>query len=92
MNANPKATVHHDLTAYPLLLFRQAPLGYAPHWFITLLELPVLIDRFDGPIKLLPQRLGEESLDRDVEFLGEHDREAGINIVLGCTRSVSCTR
>ena len=47
------------------------------------LELPVgVIDRLDGPVELLPQRLGEELLDRDVELAREDDGETRVNVVL----------
>jgi hypothetical protein len=37
------------------------------------LELPVFIDRLDGPVELFPERLGEEALNRNIELLGEDD-------------------
>jgi len=46
------------------------------------LELPILINGFDSPFKFLPQCLGEETLDGDVKFLGEDDREARIDVIL----------
>lgn len=46
------------------------------------LELPLLIHRLDGPLELLTQSLGEESLDGHVELLGEDDSQARVNIVL----------
>jgi hypothetical protein len=48
----------------------------------TTLELPVLVNGLDGPIELLAECLGEELLDRNVEFLREHDGETGIDVVL----------
>ena len=46
------------------------------------LELPILINTLDRPIELLPQRLGEEALDRDIELLGEDDRQTRVYVVL----------
>jgi hypothetical protein len=46
------------------------------------LEVPVLVDRLDGPVELLAESLGEESLDRNVKLLAEDDGEAGIDVVL----------
>ena len=48
----------------------------------VLLELPVLVHRLDSPIELLPQGFGEELFDWHVEFLGEDDSQAGIDVVL----------
>ena len=45
-------------------------------------ELPVLVDRLDSPIKLLPQSLREEALDGHVKLLGEDNGEARIDVVL----------
>ena len=52
------------------------------------LELPIFVDRFDGPVELLTQGLGEELLDRNVEPLGEDGREAGVDIILVVTLDV----
>jgi hypothetical protein len=49
---------------------------------LVTLEIPVLVDGLDGPIELFAQRLGEEPLDRDVEFLGEDDGETRVDVVL----------
>jgi hypothetical protein len=46
------------------------------------LELPVFVNRLDGPIELLAQRLGEELLNGDVELLGEDNGETRIDVVL----------
>lgn len=46
------------------------------------LELPVAVDRLNGPFEFLAQRLGEELLDGDVEFLGEDCGETGVDVVL----------
>lgn len=45
-------------------------------------ELPILVNRFDGPVKLLPQRFGKELLDRHVELLRKNNSKTGINVVL----------
>lgn len=51
-------------------------------------ELPVLIDRLDGPVELLTESLREEALDGNVELLREHDCQARINVVdLGSAKS-----
>lgn len=36
----------------------------------------------DSPLEFLAKCLGEESLDRNVEFLAEDDSEAWIDVVL----------
>ena len=46
------------------------------------LELPVLLDGFDGPFELLAQGLGEELLNGYVELLAEDDGETGVDIIL----------
>lgn len=46
------------------------------------LKFPVLLNRLDGPLELLTQRLGEELFDGDVILLAEDDSEARINVVL----------
>lgn len=50
-----------------------------------LLELPVLINRFDSPVELFTKCLGEELFDRDVELLREDHRETRINVILNET-------
>lgn len=45
-------------------------------------ELPILVNRFDGPVELLAKRLGENSFDRYIEFFGEHYCQTRINVVL----------
>ena len=47
------------------------------------LELPVFVHGLDGPVEFLAQSLGEESLDGNVELLGEDDCQAWIDVVLG---------
>ena len=46
------------------------------------LKLPVFVHRLDSPIEFLPQGLGKELFDWHVEFLGEDDSEAGIDVIL----------
>ena len=46
------------------------------------LELPILINTLDRPIELLPQCLGKEALNRDIELLGEDDRQTRVDVVL----------
>lgn len=46
------------------------------------LELPVLVDTLDSPVKLLTQSLGEEALDRDVELLHEDNSQTRVDVVL----------
>lgn len=46
------------------------------------LELPIFIDRLNGPAELLTQGFGEESFERDIELLGKHNRQARIYVVL----------
>jgi hypothetical protein len=46
------------------------------------LEVPILVNGLDGPVELLAERLGEETLDGHFELLAEDDREAGINVIL----------
>ena len=46
------------------------------------LELPVFVNRLDGPFEFLPQGLGEKLLHGHIKFLAEHDGETGINVVL----------
>ena len=48
----------------------------------TGLELPILVDRLDGPVELLAQSLGEELFNGHVELLGEDHRETRIDVVL----------
>lgn len=48
----------------------------------SLLELPILFNRLDGPLELLTEGLGEELLDGHVKLLAENNRETGINVVL----------
>ena len=48
----------------------------------SILELPVLVNTLDRPVKFLTQRLGEEALDRDVELLGEDDSQTWVDVVL----------
>lgn len=45
-------------------------------------KLPVFLYRLDCPVKLLPQRLREETLDRHVELLRKHHRQSRIDVVL----------
>lgn len=45
-------------------------------------EFPVLIYRFDRPVKLFSKRFGKELLDRDIELLREHNSQARVNVVL----------
>lgn len=51
------------------------------------LELPVLLNGLDGPLKLLTKRLREELLDGNIVLFAEDNSEARINIVL--TRIIS---
>lgn len=46
------------------------------------LERPVLVDRLDGPFKLLTQSLREELFDRYIELFAEDDGQPWINVVL----------
>jgi hypothetical protein len=48
------------------------------------LELPgiVIANGLDGPVELVPQSLGEELLDRNLELVREDDSETGVDIVL----------
>jgi len=48
------------------------------------LELPssIVTDGGDGPGKLLTESLREESLDGDVELVGEDNTESWIDVVL----------
>ena len=45
-------------------------------------EVPVLVNRLDCPVELLAQGLGEEPFDGYIEFLGEDDSQAWVNVVL----------
>jgi hypothetical protein len=49
---------------------------------ISHLELPVLVDTLDRPVELLTQRLGEETLNGDIELLREYDGQARVDVVL----------
>ena len=53
-------------------------------------EFPIFVHRLDCPIKLLPQRLGEELFDGHVKFLGEDHSKTRIDVILRA--SVSATR
>lgn len=46
------------------------------------LEFPILFSRLDGPVKLLAEGLGEELLNRHVEFLREYHCKAWIDVIL----------
>lgn len=46
------------------------------------LELPVAVDRLDGPFEFLAERLGEKLLDGHVELLGEDGSETRVDVVL----------
>lgn len=46
-------------------------------------ELPlVILNGFNGPVELLPQRLGEEFFDGHIKLLAENDSQAGVDVVL----------
>jgi hypothetical protein len=60
-----------------MMIFNQSCLAQIRH-----LELPILVHTLDRPVELLAQRLGEEALDGDVEFLGEDDCQARVDVVL----------
>ena len=49
---------------------------------ISVSKLPIFLHRFDCPIKLFPQCLGEELLNRHVKFLREDHRQTRIDVVL----------
>jgi hypothetical protein len=53
------------------------------------LELPVLIDRLDGPVELLTERLGEELLDRELELLRKYDGETRVDVILRASAMAS---
>ena len=46
------------------------------------LELPVLIDGLNSPVKLLSKGLREETLNGNIELLRKDDRETRVDIVL----------
>ena len=46
------------------------------------LELPVLLNRLDGPLELLTQRLREELFNGDIVLLAKDNSESRINVVL----------
>jgi hypothetical protein len=46
------------------------------------LKLPILIRRFNSPLEFLSEGLGEEAFNGDIIFLGENDREAGVDVIL----------
>jgi hypothetical protein len=46
------------------------------------LEVPIFINRLDGPLKLFTQSLREEPLDGDIELLAEDNGKTGVDIVL----------
>lgn len=56
------------------------------------LEFPVfcVFDGFDSPSELVSQSLGEEFLDRNIEFLRENYRQTRINVVLEAIVSTFC--
>lgn len=70
----------HDAGAYAMQ--QRCPPRKQPEGGLAFLELPVLVNGLDGPIKLFAQRLGEEALNGDIEFLGEDDGETGVDVVL----------
>lgn len=49
-------------------------------------EFPVLVDRLDGPVKLLSQCFREELFNRDLEFLREYDGETRVDVILSRVR------
>jgi hypothetical protein len=57
---------------------------------LACLELPVFVDGLDGPIELLPQCLGEELFNRDVELLREDHGETRVDVVLERISTSSC--
>ncbi len=46
------------------------------------LKVPVGVHGLDRPVKFLPQCLGEELLNGNIELLGEDHRKARVNVVL----------
>ena len=46
------------------------------------LKLPTFVNRLDCPFELLPQCLGEELLNRHVEFLRENHRQTWVDVIL----------
>lgn len=46
------------------------------------LEFPILVDRFNGPLKFLSECFGEEFLYWDVKLLGKDYRQARVNVIL----------
>ncbi len=45
-------------------------------------ELPILVNRLDCPIELLPQCFGKELLDRHVKLLREDNGESRVDVIL----------
>lgn len=46
------------------------------------LKLPILVHRFDSPLKFLSKCFGKELFNGHIEFLRKDYRQAGVNVIL----------